>query len=343
MTDNNNSTKVLDEEEYLEGIERIIQRDFYPDLNKVKAELKLFESLNTNDPVKINKAKEEFEKVNKKEDSNKKKLTLDNYLDIYNSEDNDSFQKIVEKQKKQHETKLEKLFLKNDLPLMIEGNSDIKNIEKPKHLNMVMFNEETQQLQKEYDEASLVGEKQICYENTGFIKTDTTIKNQKKIIYEIPEGTVEINGETPNIRGYKILKTPNVDEVPIITYGTIEGTPIVLESEQNPFKIPPTPKREQKAMELVDKAKKDKKKLSGKNESGVSPALKRLLTNSKKRGFESSLRASYTPSPSPSHIKNTPKTPNINTTPNIKTPNDREPPKKKIKINSSITDDLLKL
>lgn len=51
---------VLDEDKYLEKLETIIQRDFFPDIAKLKAQTDYFDAVQANDVEKIKQLQEKF-------------------------------------------------------------------------------------------------------------------------------------------------------------------------------------------------------------------------------------------------------------------------------------------
>lgn len=77
--------------------------------------------------------------------------------------------------------------------------------------------------------------------------------------------------ESPKVGGYGFLATPSpapgVDMSPITTWGRLDGTPLLLDNLDTPldltpgpsFKLPETPRREEIAMKLADKANKSQK------------------------------------------------------------------------------------
>ncbi|PNX92225.1 protein DGCR14 [Trifolium pratense] len=66
---------VLDEDTYAEALEKIIERDYFPDISKLRDRLDLLEAIKTGDPFQIREA----------------------YSAWYTSEDNQSFWKILER------------------------------------------------------------------------------------------------------------------------------------------------------------------------------------------------------------------------------------------------------
>ena len=124
--------KVLDEDNYLDKIEKIVERDFFPDLPKLKAQLAYQKALEENDVVEMNRLKEQFsgristlrpdtvrsnvgsfstpippqsdglqaavgsDTNPSKDSSSAPNMSLDKFLRKYTSEDNHSFEEIQE-------------------------------------------------------------------------------------------------------------------------------------------------------------------------------------------------------------------------------------------------------
>lgn len=77
--------------------------------------------------------------------------------------------------------------------------------------------------------------------------------------------------ESPKVGGYGFVATPSpapgVDMSPITTWGRLDGTPLLIDPMETPldltpgpaFKLPETPRREELAMKLADKANKSQK------------------------------------------------------------------------------------
>lgn len=121
--------KVLDEDDYLDKIGKIVERDFFPSLPKFKAQLAYQKALEENDVVEMNRLKQQFSSristlrpdtcrsditsssftTPKADDSvaivddppfndasSHPKMSLDKFLSKYTSEDNHSFEDIQE-------------------------------------------------------------------------------------------------------------------------------------------------------------------------------------------------------------------------------------------------------
>jgi protein DGCR14 len=119
---------------------------------------------------------------------------------------------------------------------------------------------------------------------------------------------------------------PGVDQSPFMTWGSIEGTPLIVETEtplrghSGPtFKIPDTSRREKLVHELVDESNKQKKQkmLGSKKDVRYSPMRSPGPGSSP---MDHQLRASYA-SPVTKKTPRGASTPNVYVTPKVFTPN----------------------
>jgi protein DGCR14 len=95
--------------QYIDGISKIVKRDFFPDLDKLKKQNEFLDALNGNNVTEAHKIKFELSKMTQMEvsvvasdhkpsSSMNTDMSLDSFQQKYTSEDNASFQQIVEKQ-----------------------------------------------------------------------------------------------------------------------------------------------------------------------------------------------------------------------------------------------------
>jgi len=290
-------------------VEKIIERDFFPELDKHKARSDYIDAADRNDTNQMQRLRERFstgrsrlespatfdtpEITKDNEDSRKetvtenaservsaaepedelKGVTLDKFLSKHTSEDNESFNDLMEDQQKELErthpwmfTNAEQLSIENKkeqltLPSIEEqcANSSSKAIEftKPldgwtyKNRNNVFYHPTGVQLSDSEKIELAKKEKIIVRENTRF-KTNPWKLNeaQKNNLVaakkEAELGKVGIDGKnlvegsaTPSVNGYKLLRldnpTPqiNPDESPFMTWGEVESTPYRLEGAED--------------------------------------------------------------------------------------------------------------
>ncbi|KAI1293847.1 hypothetical protein HDE_06513 [Halotydeus destructor] len=134
--------KVLEEEDYIEKIDKIIERDFFPDVAKLKAQLAYQEASERGDLVEMARLREQWtqsrpetvrssvldtpvilsrtdeeSKLNHSEGDKEPAVpdaTLDKFLVKYTSEDNASFQEILDETKAREMVKYPWLFLNEE-------------------------------------------------------------------------------------------------------------------------------------------------------------------------------------------------------------------------------------
>ncbi|XP_065092625.1 splicing factor ESS-2 homolog [Ochlerotatus camptorhynchus] len=296
---------ILNEETYLEEMAKIIQRDFFPDLQKLKAQNEYLDALASNDTVKLRQI---FSKYNSKSPlireyspatfetplpsaslapdeppserstistsstksskSIASKHSLDTFLFKYTSEDNDSFQEIMEAADKKLRQKFSVLYeaegstresLDKSLTLpSIESQFDTN--EKPKELDMwtyknknyIMYIPDGVALTRA-EEIEMANKKQEIEHNNTRLKTNPFNEHEsKQAITEaaksqakcLPE-KIGVDGKlveaslTPAVRGFSFVKSPSpcpgVTDSPLFTWGEIEGTPFRLDGGDTPL------------------------------------------------------------------------------------------------------------
>ncbi|XP_014213540.1 protein DGCR14 [Copidosoma floridanum] len=157
--------RVLDEESYIEKVGEIIQRDFFPDLEKLKAQTEYIEAQEHNDikkmrqlyekysfgrprperlpspatfetPVSKGNVEEDEESVAadaaseaKQDKSEERKVGLDEFLSNNTSEDNASFEDILVESDKKHRLKYAWLYKPESEPQLAIENSKLLAIE----------------------------------------------------------------------------------------------------------------------------------------------------------------------------------------------------------------------
>ena len=249
---------VLDEETYVKSIESIIERDFFPQLGRLKRKL----------DAEVESSAIEVSNTN-----------LSGFFAKYTSEDNSSFEEIHEEDLDQHRRQYHwaydsadhpsdkmRLYFMDNKVLTLEEREKFDMILDKKSSTMltqssgapIMWRHDTRNsfmFPVEYDQASSdqklltdvdgikKREKQIVYENTNFQSED--VSNNRVLLERSPSVSGSWDSESTiskdNILGrhYGFVEmTPSPDAAleksPMMTWGKIDGTPMILPISSSP-------------------------------------------------------------------------------------------------------------
>ncbi|GFX57532.1 splicing factor ESS-2 homolog [Trichonephila clavipes] len=229
--------------------------------------------------------------------SEKNHLTLDQFLGETTSEDNASFQSVMEKSDARHQQKYPWLYKNEEEEqkkvtdmLALSTEPEFKKPEPVtwayKNRNALMYVPDGAPLTIE--ERLAQGHREIHHSGTRFENgAPFAADAHKEAIVEaaahhakLKEGRVGIDGkeiqpqESPQVNGYGFVGTPlpqpGAGDTPILTWGEIEGTPFRLDGGDTPlpqtpsgqqFKMPQPSARERIAHSLADKVAKKHRKL----------------------------------------------------------------------------------
>ncbi|CAH8519705.1 unnamed protein product [Schistosoma turkestanicum] len=275
---------VRDEEEYMEHLGKIIQRDFFPSLLSNEEKVSNDESSELKDRNSLNTDSHNPEK------SDPTAMSLDKYMANNTTEDDASFAELVEENEKKQRIKLAPFFpslqcsaltpLDDPKTLALPGVSNA--VVGPRVTitgnNAVHFNPDGVSQTKEELLEFLSKERKIVPTNTRFKRPFPVNLEKKRTIKHLLAsklGRVGVNGlemnspyGTPQASGYKFLdSSPSpmtmFPHTPLMTWGELDSTPFRLDdSEMTPsvvsggpaFRIPSPSQREQLAHQLADKA-----------------------------------------------------------------------------------------
>ncbi|XP_075390280.1 splicing factor ESS-2 homolog isoform X1 [Tenrec ecaudatus] len=346
--------RVLDEEEYIEGIQTVIQRDFFPDVEKLQAQKEYLEAEENGDlermrqiaikfgsalgkmsreplPPYVTPATFETPEVHTgpamgahkprprgrgaedgeaMEEEEKEPLpSLDVFLSCCTSEDNASFQEIMEVAKEKSRARhawlyqAEEEFEKRQQENLALPSAEHQAIEsgkagvetwKYKAKNSLMYYPEGVP-----DEEQLFKKpRQVVHKNTRFLRDPfsqalsrsqlqqaAALNAQHKQGKVGPDGKELIPQESPRVGGFGFVATPSpapgVNESPLMTWGEVENTPLRVEGPETPyvdrtpgpaFKILEPGRRERLGLKMANEA-------AAKNRAKKQEALRRVTEN----------------------------------------------------------------
>lgn len=280
-------------------MENIIQRDFFPDLEKLKAQNEYLEAVEKNDVIKMRdlhlrysgrrptterltspatfetpqmyKDNEMIEKqaepIIVENNMNAPQISLDQYLNVHTSEDNESFKEIMVESERKHREKYSYLYneesksLEERMNLLalpsIEEQCELpaKNLNVDswgyKNKNYIMYIPDGVEPTKDELIEMSKRKQEIIHTNTRLSVNPFNEQQSKETITElaksqakVKDGKIGVDGkevvtETPNVRGYGYVKTPSLNpndmDSPFMTWGEIEGTPFLLDGSDTPI------------------------------------------------------------------------------------------------------------
>ncbi|XP_072381030.1 splicing factor ESS-2 homolog [Diabrotica undecimpunctata] len=293
--------KILEEDNYVEEIGKIIQRDFFPDLEKLKAQSAYLQALETNDtlklkelyakysgsqhpperipspatfetPANIHGSQQQNQASTKNSDNVEKpienKLSLDQYLNSHTSQDNESFEELLQESEQKRREKYSYLFNEEEkseehqkrilaLP-SVEEQAAIP--EKKfgldmwgyKNRNYIMYVPDGVDLSEEEIREINKRRQEIVHSNTRLainpfneVQSAETINELAKSQAKVLDGKIGVDGkellqtDIPNVGGYSFVRTPSPSPsllgTPLMTWGEIEGTPFRLDGSDTPL------------------------------------------------------------------------------------------------------------
>ncbi|XP_076020364.1 splicing factor ESS-2 homolog [Genypterus blacodes] len=341
--------KVLDEEEYVENLEKIIERDFFPDVTKLQAQKDYLHAEESGDlermreisirygssltkttprsaapyvtpssfetPVERSGSPSSTHERNKDGETNddnkqeKELPCLDRFLAKNTSEDNASFEQIMDLAKDKEKMRHAWLYeAEAEFKQRHEENLALPSAERAA-LDAVKAGLETWEYKAknalmyypegvEDDDSVFKRPREVVHKNTRFtvdpfskalnksqIQQAAALNAQFKQGKVGPDGKELIPHDSPNVNGYGFERTPSpapgVAESPLMTWGEIESTPFRLDGSDSPyvernhgpsFKIPEPGRRERLGLKMANEA-------AAKNRAKKQEALRKVTEN----------------------------------------------------------------
>lgn len=322
---------ILEEDAYVSALEKIIQRDFFPDLPMLKAQHEYLTALENDDMEQLHalaakyntpgtalaRGAQPFETPSvrgtpapfdtpatpRSEHGHSKKprvdefgnsteaadasLSLDAFLAKYTSEDNASFEEIIEKTNEDLRRRYQWLYEKvtaQEQQLSIGAARDEKKklmLEDGKHVavegwrytpkNALMYYPEGVELTaKQEIELAQRNVNEVRHGNTRFARgmpygTGSTTRTTgitpgtSSTVSEYPGAIQEDGSGSPKVNGYGFVSTPapapGVNMDPLLTWGSIAGTPVPAGRS---YKMQKPSSRDELVRKMVDKNTKKK-------------------------------------------------------------------------------------
>ncbi|KAG0168427.1 DiGeorge syndrome critical region protein 14 [Apophysomyces sp. BC1034] len=326
---------VLDEDTYTEAISHIIERDFFPHLAKLRpqetqqdrATPRSTERASQSQPI-TGSIPNPLHKASPFTSSTQPNVRLSK------SEDNASFADLLEKANAKRKEKFKWIFDSSKQLRIGDQESHLKLIEaqdaKPgtwrfNAKNALMYFPEGPSQSILNDKESRAAPKAITYANTQLNRSvqppgdmaPSDIAAQKGSLtpWHMLSGGADEASSSADFRGYNLVpSTPTLSPsrmgTPIMTWGSVEGTPMLIQGSETPgpqFSLPKVSRREELGMKLSERASRAYRKKTGERErvmrgtprtgAGLmSPAAQHLLRRSNTPyplGFDAALRSSY--------------------------------------------------
>ena len=244
---------VLTEEEYVDGMRKIIRRDFFPDFDLLQAKYNYMKAQENADLIGMQQAQERLEILQQNSNSIEPQKSLDEFLAQYTSEDNASFEQILfqmsQNRRQQHWWAVERehstdLQHRKRVQLTIPNN---KTISSCNGTNSLMFIPDSLNCSKEHVNTR---HNNINHSCTNYQSISNELKEAKSETSKIPTEKYKFVPNTPT----------NIHFSPTNSFvdPEISHTKLLLKNESTSgtqYKLPPTPSRELLATQLLNSSR----------------------------------------------------------------------------------------
>ncbi|KAF3849128.1 hypothetical protein F7725_015625 [Dissostichus mawsoni] len=304
--------KVLDEDNYIESLEKIIQRDFFPDVTKLQAQREYLEAEETGDLVRMREISIRYGSSLTKSTprSSAPYVTPASFetpvggpgspSSTLGGKGFDGESKCGDKEEKELPC-LDRFLAKNTS----EDNASFEQImdlaeDKNRLRHSWLYEAETEYKERHEQNLALPSVEKGALEcvKAGLETWEYKAKNALMYYPEGPDGKELIPHESPTVNGYGFESMPSPApggaESPLMTWGEIESTPFRLDGSDSPyvernhgpsFKIPEPGRRERLGIKMANEAaaknrakkqeawRKVTENLASLTPKGLSPAL----------------------------------------------------------------------
>lgn len=270
--------KVLPEDEYLEGMSKAVRQEFFPDLARLEAEEAYLDALERADLVGLRSATKQYIETTKREQEDESGLLLE-YRSSHTSEDNRSFELLMEKDNSVKRQKFENVF---GGPASLKDDPSRRLLLKSSQPDAFKINHEKSLTHKKIKVSNtrLKTEPLPTAPTNPFSLEDEALPLESAVYREILKNHSQLDGhdETRSVTtaaGFDFvpstpLITPGVQGTPLVTWGTIEQTPLRLNESATgtPFRFPADSEKDRLTRSMTEGKPKTK---------ANAPALKNIL------------------------------------------------------------------
>ncbi|TPX72648.1 hypothetical protein SpCBS45565_g00229 [Spizellomyces sp. 'palustris'] len=282
---------ILEEDVYVDSLSKIIQRDFFPHLKRIKLQNDILDAVQNGEYGVLRVLGDHLEEVNGESgtsqsisvtDTDKEtilepntNMSLDAFQSRYTSEDNASFGTMITRINDDKRKKYSWIYDKETRVLSLgttTNEKEAKTIQGWKYAakNSLMY---YPSVDGSTNVENTRGDpKAISHDSTRFqglsnmvnMNTDTMDRQKTRDVWrDIAKATPGLlHPDSPNVNGYSFVpSTPilndTIDPSALLTWGTVEGTPVLMDGKG--FSMPPTPRREVIGKKLSEKASRGKR------------------------------------------------------------------------------------
>lgn len=218
---------VLSEESYIAGIESFIERDYFPEVRRLKALTAVITAEQTGNIALVDQAREQYARV-VESGRQPDQPGLDLFLRTHTSEDNRSYAKIQEEERERLKEKywwIQKTAEREEQRQALAAPRQLPALTAPETLSLsefqpftnLMFAPATEELPRTL----------ATFEDFSGPPKET-LRENTRLTEEFLSGNEQVSKETPSSRqGYEEVKTPQV--VVPLTWGELDATPVTLE------------------------------------------------------------------------------------------------------------------